>query len=304
MKCLRNIIASLTNGALYDNDKQGPSRVLVEPELTLMPEKPTVADAVSMEIIGVVEDINTVFPYLFDAVEITGQFEGQGFGQVTGDFDKQGMSFGILQWNIGQGSMQRVILQAYRKRYGKIANLGIFPDGQMVDAIAETSIENGLRMVRVGMLNGTKVRSEWKKAWQQFLTTPQVMNLQIEGAYGVAAKAQTLCNAWMMKSQRAFCFFFDIVTQNGSMKDVRKYWPSKREALLLVGKAKTENRKLWTPLIERATPEQLVLLQAAYDRALKANPTYFHDVYSRKGTIALGRGFVHGRHWDLFPTGT
>jgi hypothetical protein len=306
---LEEIIGSLlgcTNGALRSPDKDGPSRVLVELEPEALPTEPALLEVAALATESVEIGIfgNTSFPYLDDAIKITGQFEGQGYGQVTGDFDKMGMSVGILQWNFGQGSLQRILLQTYRKRYGKIAKLGIFPDGMLVDALAEMTPERGLSFVRKRMLNGTKVRPEWKSAWQEFLTTPQVMNLQREGCIAIATKAQVTMLAWGMNSRRAFCFFFDVVVQNGSMKSVKKTSPTVLEIHAIFEKADKKNRSAWVEPLRTATSEQLILVKAAYDRAKLSNPTYFQDVYSRKGTIALGRGFVHGRHWDLFPSGT
>ncbi len=43
------------------------------------------------------------------ALNITGSFEGgQGFQNLTGNFDGQGISMGLLQWNLGQGSLQPI----------------------------------------------------------------------------------------------------------------------------------------------------------------------------------------------------
>jgi peptidoglycan hydrolase-like protein with peptidoglycan-binding domain len=49
---------------------------------------------------------------------LTGTFETGGqppecFCGITGDFDGQGISFGVLQWNIGQGSLQPLLAEMF-----------------------------------------------------------------------------------------------------------------------------------------------------------------------------------------------
>jgi hypothetical protein len=43
------------------------------------------------------------------AFEVVVQFEtsGKGWAKITGDFDRNGVSCGVLQWNIGRGSLHR-----------------------------------------------------------------------------------------------------------------------------------------------------------------------------------------------------
>src|SRR5512137_2315949 len=53
-------------------------------------------------------------PIDYRCLALTGSFEtGQGlpdcFAGLSGDFDGQGMSLGVLQWNFGQGSLQPLL---------------------------------------------------------------------------------------------------------------------------------------------------------------------------------------------------
>ena len=65
--------------------------------------------------------------WLKAAMEVTGGFETDGklWAGVSNDFDGMGISCGILQWNIGQGSLQplvkkcsSVVVQKYMPVYG------------------------------------------------------------------------------------------------------------------------------------------------------------------------------------------
>lgn len=50
------------------------------------------------------------------ALNITGSFEGTvGWKNITGNFDGQGISLGLLQQNLGQGTLQPLLVEMYRQ---------------------------------------------------------------------------------------------------------------------------------------------------------------------------------------------
>jgi len=83
------------------------------------------------------------------------------------------------------------------------------------------------------------------------------------------------------------------------MKGLRPKSSSVELCLSLAKDADKKNRVIWEKAIPFATAQELILFRAAHDRAQLSNPKYFQDVFARKGTIALGRGYVHGRYWEL-----
>lgn len=241
-----------------------------------------------------VADINRL------ALQMTGSFEGKGFTEVSGNFDGQGLSCGILQWCYGQGSLQQKILRPYIAKYGSIDGLGIFPGS--VDVTASMSAGNAIAYAKLHMLSGIKVKSNWNVAWEKFLARLDVTDIQMTAAKDVLDRAHTMAENWGMgKSPRAICFFFDIVTQNGSIQ-IGKPVASRASAMSYSGVATNKkNRSIWADAISSAPDEQLILFQAAYLRARKSNPQWFQDVFSRKGSIALGVGVVHGATMSLNP---
>ncbi len=251
---------------------------------------------------AVAGDVPGHFPHLDAALRITGGFEGRGFSQITGDFDRQGISAGILQWNLGTGSLQRVILRPYLAKHGSIDALGIFPEH--IEMLASKAPTEGVAFARAHMLSGAKVRKEWATAWSAFLVRPEVVAIQKAGCDGVAKSAANMSSAWGMNSQKAFCYFFDVATQNGSMKGVTPPRASHTacESYLSMAPISIAAKAIWSSALKTAMDADMVLFQAGYLRAKLANPKYFGDVFSRKGTIALGRGIVHGKTWDLFPS--
>lgn len=227
------------------------------------------------------------------AIKITGSFEGIGYTQITGNFDGMGVSAGILQWNYGMGSLQDKILKPYRSRFGSINALGIFPKEADMDSSANMSTSAGVAFAKKYMLVGTALKADWKAAWKKFLDRPDVRILQREACENVKKSALNLCEAWDLVSPRAFCFFFDIITQNGSMKDIKRPVPSAAIVKEYIGYASSaDNRSIWAKV--SPDEEQMILFQAAWLRAKLSRSEYIQDVFNRKGTIALGKGVVHG----------
>jgi len=58
------------------------------------------------------------------ALKVTGPFEDSAdpLGGVSGDFDGMGISLGVLQWNIGMGSLQPLV-----KNVGRAAVVDTMP---------------------------------------------------------------------------------------------------------------------------------------------------------------------------------
>ena len=235
------------------------------------------------------------------ALAITSKYEGKGFTQVTGDFDQQGMSVGILQWCFGQGSLQSRVLSPYIKKYGSIDKLGIFPG--KVDHLASASVATALSYCRANMLKGTAVKADWLSAWTKFMGSPQMIEIQMENCQRVANSAIDMMKSLKQDSLRAFCFCFDVVVQNGSLNGVSAQLPDraalkKEITAFKVGSTGAtdwgKNKSAWLTAADKMTDEQVSLLRVALKRASLSRPQYTGDVANRKGAIIVGSGWVHG----------
>jgi len=233
--------------------------------------------------------------YLKIALEITGSFEGVGFGQVTGDGDDQGMSCGILQWCYGQGSLQTKLLKPYIAKYSANKLNSYFNIN-----VAQTAFmgpKEACSFARTHMLFNGKVKPDYKQQWINLLLSPEMKEIQVIACGDVAKRTWTLCREWDMKSMKAFCWFFDILTQNGSIK-IAKPNPTDRDYRLALADAPSGCRDIWRT-INPVDVESATLFIASHQRAKLSRPQYIGDVFSRKGTIALGKGFVHGSERDF-----
>lgn len=154
---------------------------------------------------------------------ITGSFEGRGFGQVTGDFDGQGLSLGILQQCLGQGSLQSM-LRAFVAKAGKTRVAEIL--GPLAPEFLDMLTWKTSQQVSWGnkISGGRKslVRKPWGPALKALITTPEYIELQKASAQGIFGRAITLCVNWDLWSKRAVAYAFDTVVQQGGIGEKHK----------------------------------------------------------------------------------
>ncbi len=221
---------------------------------------------------------------------VTGKFEGSGYGQVTDNFDGQGLSLGMFQWCIGQGSLQEKILKPYFA-----ANAPVNKLEEVLKNISEVGIKEGLKICKNNFLNGTKIRPEIISDLRSFTikTTPY----QIVASRTILNKAWGYCSSYDMVSLKSFCFFFDVVVQNGSMNNVKKPMPDIKKYRSFIESEGGVNKNIWQEQEKafQVDDETIVLCLLIKERAL--NNKWRSDVISRKCTIAHGRGTVHGKKY-------
>ena len=243
-------------------------------------------------------------------LHISGSYENgsPAYDGLTGNFDKQGMSVGVLQWNAGQGSLGTLL--------AKIAELSSVEeiDGYFevpVSSMIEMSPNDQKQFVMENFLpDGMKLTPEASAQWKSFLATQPSIDAQVElASSGVLAKAVKYADQYVSngsENPRVIAFFFDIVTQSGGMKNSRGSVAPYSEGDVIVSQdavefAKTKSAKtaaLWTGIIA-SDPLANLLLHYAYQRALLSKPEYVWDALSRRGAIACRTGVVHGKLFDI-----
>ncbi len=258
--------------------------------------------------------------WLKQALEITGDFETSGspWSQATGDFDQQGISCGILQWNIGQGSLQPLV-----KAGGITLVLKYMPQyGNKFWEACNAPINQGLREVRSwqssNRLNPTVIAE-----LSAFFGSPEMVENQISRAMNLGERAYELAVRWAIDERHEqtpslhdFCWFFDLLTMNGGMKNlwyedvqnfIEAHSPEKADDLICDWLANTssqvygwkdsrKNAALWKNHVK---PKHLNLFVLGYLRAQKSRPEFRALVMNRRGTIAITQGYVNGELEDL-----
>ena len=231
------------------------------------------------------EDLN------YRCVALTGTFETDHgapdcFCALSGDFDGQGMSFGVLQWNFGQGTLQP-LLQDFIEQHADVAR-SVFQDELDVVSTAlqapREELFNFLRTIQHPIKH--TINEPWRGMAKALGRTPEFQAIQVKYASKIFDLAVAMCRQYGLISQRAVALMFDICVQNGSIAD------------LVQARILADFARLPTNL---DTPSQEVqkIQIIANRRAEVANPRWVEDVRSRKLAIANGEGVVHGIHYDL-----
>jgi hypothetical protein len=254
--------------------------------------------------------------WLATALETTGDFEtaGNPWGGVTGNFDKMGISCGVLQWNIGSSSLQPLVIAA-----GQPAVMATMPKfGADFWRACTSSKSAGLAIVNGWQNGGTKLPKDVKAELVAFMVSAPMVAQQMKAAGTVAKTADKIATNWAATrgtaphSKRDFCWSFDLVTQNGGLKsltlaDVRKFASDEGgpaaalnticDELAAVPQGRTafkdcwRNAQLWRGTIANDWRDLFIL---SYLRARKSKLEFVGLVMNRKGAIAAGQGWVNG----------
>jgi hypothetical protein len=250
------------------------------------------------------------------ALSVTGRFEDSDnpFGAVAGNFDGMGISVGVLQWNIGSNSLQP-LLRAIPP--DTITRLCPKCGADLVKA-STLPAAKGLDIVKAWQPGGT-LPPAYKKELEALAESPAFVAQQIKAATEVAGRAYQKCIEWCGGWKRdldthAFCWFFDVYTQNGGVSSLTAAQVTdflKKSSNLdmviqwLKSRAKTDsgyrdanrNAEIWSP--KNIPDESRQLFAAAYLRSQLSKVQWRVDAMNRKGTLAIGHGWVHGTEWTI-----
>lgn len=225
-------------------------------------------------------------PLLNRCLALTGTFETskyppESFLGLSGDFDEMGISFGVCQWNIGQGTLQPLLRQMF-EQHTEVSQSIFHEHFDTVRALGSASLTDQLAFTRSIQVRG-QVTEPWKGMLLTLGRTPEFQGVQADHASLLYDQAIELCGVFELISERAAALMFDIVTQNGSID------PIVRSAILAD----------FTQLPKVQTNEVAKLCIVANRRAEAAKKQFVDDVRTRKLAIANGAGVVHGLVYEL-----
>lgn len=228
-------------------------------------------------------------PLVYRCLALTGSFETSSpppdcFAGLSGDFDKQGISFGVLQWNFGQGSLPPMLVEM-DTQHASVLKSAFGAEYAAFKSIIRASKEQQMNWARSIQTNN-KVNEPWKSHFKALGSSKEFQDIEAAHAAQVFQGAIALCHEYNLFTERAVALMFDIKTQNGSIgKDVKK--------LILADFAHIPSSG--TP----EAKEKARLRIVANRRAEAAKPEWVEDVRTRKLTIANGEGVVHGDAYRL-----
>lgn len=230
-------------------------------------------------------------PLDFRCLALTGAFETDTgfpdcFAGLSGNFDGQGISFGVCQWNFGQGSLQP-LLKGMIKRHPGVAG-AVFGEhlAKLVAALAAD--KRGVMNFAAGLQHPVKhtLLEPWRGMFKSLGRTAEFQAIELEYAGALYQAALGLCTEYGLWSQRGQALMFDIMVQNGGISH-------KTRARILAN---------FTGLSANLPGERMELERVkiiANRRAEAAKPRWVEDVRARKLCIASGAGEVHGIPYDL-----
>jgi hypothetical protein len=204
----------------------------------------------------------------------------------VGDFDGQGISFGALQWNLGQGTLQSLLADLEASGSGVL--------DEVFHEQARTLRENALRGSRESQLQWSRtiqapgrrrLHEPWHGLFRALGRHPQCQAAQTRAARSLFAEAREWCASFGLGSERAVALMFDIRVQNGSISKATG------------GKIRFDFASVHGATDEEREVRRMEII--ATRRAEAAREQFRADVLSRKLTIARGRGTVHGRFYNL-----
>src|SRR6266481_2681180 len=174
------------------------------------------------------------------ALQLTAAFEGNGFGLANGNFDGQGLTWGIIGFTWSNTEVQQILTEthktypvAFSEAFGALepkimAVLQMDHPGQMEWAYS----------VSVG--NGERILPDWSAAFAALGTVAGVQAIQlgrVQSRYW--SRASTDAAALNIQSEPGQALCFDIAVQNGGldtgeMNTIRAQKASSESALLKI----------------------------------------------------------------------
>jgi hypothetical protein len=230
-------------------------------------------------------------PLAYRCLALTGSFEtGKSipdcFSGLSGDFDGQGISFGVLQWNFGQKSLQP-LLREIRDRHPEIMK-SVFQD--QYDILIKTlNLSQGdIMQFAREIQHPVKhfVYEPWRRMFVALGRTTEFQDVETRHAHETFEKAVRLCREYKLWSKRAAALMFDIIVQNGGIASVTRR--------TILAEFDTITKSLPPDVLEVAKMHIV-----ANRRADAAKAKWAEDVRARKLCCANGSGVVHGIEYDL-----
>ena len=204
---------------------------------------------------------------------------------LTGNFDGQGISFGVLQWNFGQGTLQPLLNEIVTS-HPDVAAAIFQEDLATLTAVLSWPRERQLQWAAsIQDPRRFRIFEPWRGFFRALGRTSECQDLQVKYADRTRQTAQAMCRDFGVRTERALALMFDICVQNGSIR-------ADAAAAIRADFARLPSGDALALEVPR-------LRSIANRRAEAASPAFVEDVRVRKLTIANGEGTVHNVAYNL-----
>jgi len=151
------------------------------------------------------------------AFAVTPYYEG-GYNAIAGHNDGQWLSLGLIQYNLGQGTLQPLFYRLFNE-YPQIAEDTLPEGGKWL----KNALDNGwieqwaldIQEYNSDTEAHYKVIDPWYTALYNLCNTEEFRQIQRDASQKYVDAAIRLCSEFNIYTDRAFCLFFDIAVQKG-----------------------------------------------------------------------------------------
>lgn len=213
------------------------------------------------------------------ALQLTGVWEGTGYSGANGNFDGQGITWGVVGFTWANGELQG-ILDEIREQHSAIfsASFGALEE-EIVNILGQPRPAQMTWARSISTNGGENIDSAWAAAFKALGDTPEVQSIENAHAQHYWNAGLPFANDFGLQSEAGLALCFDIAVQNRVTDDMIA------EIQRRIGNG------------GMSEPEKMQIV--AHVVADYANPTYYNDVLKRKLTFATGQGSVHGDLYDI-----
>ena len=259
--------------------------------------------------------LDSLAPAELKAVKITSTFEtGRpgGFGGLTGNFDGQGLSFGLLNFTIKAGSLIPLLQEFITEHPARYANtfgsdaerfkeivFATKPDPQN-PRLRIRDVERQMEFVNNQMnsipreAKGNKIVEPWKTYFDRLENDREFQIIQVKAVKNALKRARYWCDYFEFKTERGLAFMFDLVSSHGGAWLNAPKFHEKRRILL---RAMFANKQAQ---VGRQTLTELEKMEVIANMIADVSSEKWRElVRTRKLWFVRGSGTVHGTFFDI-----
>ena len=228
--------------------------------------------------------LNEPLPTLFHrCLQLTSYFEGHGFTRAAGNWDGAGLTWGIIEFTLKFGKVQKILLEAVQREPAAVraALVGLNDD---LLRILRASLDDQMTWAdSISELPKKHLlREPWRSAFVRLGELPLVREIQLRLAHDdYFIPALATARRYNLTSEHGIALCFDIHVQNGGIE--------KQDAAAIAAGLSS-----LAPVDEQ--PLRVLITNSVADNA---KLEFREDTRSRKLAIAAGTGTVRGARFSL-----
>jgi hypothetical protein len=259
--------------------------------------------------------LSILSPTELKAVKIVSTFETNragGFGGLTGNFDGQGLSFGLMNFTIKAGSLIPLLLEFINRYPDRFLAAFEIDAARFREIMVATKPDpsNPKRRIRdVGRqmefvnhemnaipreAKGNKIIEPWKTYFDRLENDPEFQKIQVKAVRRALDRARYWYDYFGFKTERGFAFMFDLVSSHGGAWLNASKFHGRRIALLRKLLADKQAK------LGRENLTELEKMEAIANMIADVSSTKWREmVRKRKLWFVRGVGEVHDTPYDI-----